>query len=39
MKDIATIGIVAFFGYLVLRKTAPATIILPKAIINVNKIR
>lgn len=39
MKDIATIGIVAFFGYLVFKKSVPPTIVLPKAIDNVNKIR
>jgi hypothetical protein len=39
MKDITTIGLVAFFGYLVFRKSVPPTIVLPKAIENVNKIR
>ena len=39
MKDITTLGLVAFFGYLVFKKTVPPTIVLPQAIINVNKIR
>jgi hypothetical protein len=39
MKEIATIGLVAFIGYLVFKKTVPPTIVLPKAIANVQKIR
>ena len=37
--EIATIGILAVLGFVVLKKTVPPTIELPKAIANVNKIR
>lgn len=39
MKDIAKLGIIAFLGYTIFRKNVPPTIPLPKAIVNVQKIR
>lgn len=39
MKDIATIGILAFLGYTIFKKNVPPTIPLPKAIVNVQTIK
>ncbi len=39
MKDILTVGLLAIGAALIFKKSVPPTIILPKAIVQVNKIR
>lgn len=39
MKDIATIGLLAILGIVLLKKSTPPTIILPKALVAVNTIK